>query len=399
MEQVLTVSQLTGLLKQHIENSFYSLTLEGEISGFKAAPTGHWYFSLKDDDCVISACLWKNTVWKVGFVPKNGDKVTVTGSVSVYGPRGTYSFNCTSMRKSGLGDILVRLEERKRYYQGLGYFDESLKKPIPKRPSKVAVITSPTGAALQDILQITGRRAGGMDILIVPALVQGEEAATCIAKRIRQVSDLHLADVVIVGRGGGSVEDLLPFSESCVIEAIHDCEIPVISAVGHEIDWAISDFVADLRAPTPSAAAELVCENAQDRLQMLENFRSSMKEIMRTRISDARLRLSCFSEKAVRRDIEARLGSMHMSLDSLMMQMQGSISLRINEMKTRLEVARSTIRALSPQSVLDRGYAIVTDRDGSVVRNTSALSKGDIIKVTVSDGGFEASVSEVCNER
>ncbi|MBP5757119.1 MAG: exodeoxyribonuclease VII large subunit, partial [Spirochaetales bacterium] len=193
----LSVAELTSLIKTTLEGSFYGLTVEGEISGFRPASTGHWYFSLKDKDAVIGCCMWRTSTARVPFKPKDGMKVIVTGNISVFEPRGTYQIICSSMQSAGEGDILAMLEERKRHYDSLGYFDPSLKKPIPKRPAKVAVITSPTGAALQDILQITGRRNGGMDIIILPAIVQGQDAAPSIAARIKEVNEFLLADVMI----------------------------------------------------------------------------------------------------------------------------------------------------------------------------------------------------------
>ena len=321
----LTVSELTSLIKNTLECSFFGLTVEGEISGFRPASTGHWYFSLKDQGAVIGCCMWRSTIPRVAFKPKDGMKVVVTGALSVFEPRGTYQIICTSMKVAGEGDILAMLEERKRRYDSLGYFDESKKKPIPRRPGRVAVITSPTGAALQDILQITGRRNKGLDIIILPAIVQGADAAISIATRIREVNDFALADVMIVGRGGGSIEDLLPFSEECVIEAIHESQIPVISAVGHEIDWAISDYVADLRAPTPSAAAELVCESSIDQMEKVNQLRADMTEAVVAKLNAVKLRLASFSPENAKAQLENRLNRRRMQLDSLSTDMQHKI--------------------------------------------------------------------------
>ncbi|MCQ2412138.1 MAG: exodeoxyribonuclease VII large subunit [Sphaerochaetaceae bacterium] len=393
----LTVSELTSLIKQTLEGSFFNLTIEGEISGFKPASTGHWYFSLKDQGAVISACMWRTTAARVMFRPRDGQKVIVTGNISVYEPRGTYQIVCTSIRLAGEGDILAMLEERKRQYAALGYFDESIKKPIPKRPNKVAVITSPTGAALQDILQITGRRNSGMDIIILPAVVQGPEAAPTIAKRIREVNDFLLADVMIVGRGGGSIEDLLPFSEDCVIQAIHESEIPVISAVGHEIDWAISDFVADLRAPTPSAAAELVCESSMDQLEKVNKLRSTMTETMLSKVNAIKLRLAAFSPESARAQLDNRVSKLRMALDSEVSEMNYAIKGLLTARKSKAELLRHKMQALSPLAVLDRGYSIITDKDGNTLKDIAQVTPGDDIQVTLSNGRITAGVKEVFN--
>ena len=395
----LTVSELTSLIKNTLECSFFGLTVEGEISGFRPAGTGHWYFSLKDQGSVIGCCMWRSTIPRVAFKPKDGMKVVVTGALSVFEPRGTYQIICTSMKVAGEGDILAMLEERKRRYDSLGYFDESEKKPIPRRPGRVAVITSPTGAALQDILQITGRRNKGLDIIILPAIVQGADAAISIAKRIKEVNDFALADVMIVGRGGGSIEDLLPFSEECVIEAIHESQIPVISAVGHEIDWAISDYVADLRAPTPSAAAELVCESSIDQMEKVNQLRSDMTESMVAKLNAVKLRLASFSPENAKAQLENRLNRRRMMLDSLSTDMQHSIHNLLNQRKAKADLLRHKMEALSPLAVLDRGYSIVTDKDGRTLKSVSQANAGDNITIRLSDGRILADVQEVQDGR
>lgn len=391
----LTVGELTNLIKTTLEGSFYGLTVEGEISGFRPASTGHWYFSLKDKDAVISCAMWRSNAARVQFRPKDGMKVTVTGNISVFEPRGTYQIVCTTMTSSGEGDILAMLEERKRHYDSLGYFDAARKKPIPRHPNRVAVITSPTGAALQDILQITGRRNRGMDIIILPAVVQGAEAAASIATRIREVNEFLLADVMIVGRGGGSVEDLLPFSEECVIEAIHESQIPVISAVGHEIDWAISDYVADLRAPTPSAAAELVCESSIDLLEKVGKTRQAMVEAITGRISSVKLRIAAFSPASARAQLENRLNRVRMRLDSEQTAIQHHMDSMLSERKAKVQMLSHKIQALSPLAVLERGYAIVTSEDGKTIKKTTDAKPGQNINLRMSDGILKANVREV----
>ncbi|MBQ3830199.1 MAG: exodeoxyribonuclease VII large subunit [Spirochaetales bacterium] len=391
----LSVSELTTLIKTTLETSFYGLTVEGEISGFRPASTGHWYFSLKDQSAVISCCMWRSSIPRVPFRPKDGMRVIVTGSISVFEPRGTYQIICTSMRLAGEGDILAMLEERKRKYDALGYFDPAIKKPIPVRPSRVAVITSPTGAALQDILQITGRRNKGMDIIILPAVVQGADAAPTIAARIREVNEFLLADVMIVGRGGGSIEDLLPFSEECVIEAIHESVIPVISAVGHEIDWAISDYVADLRAPTPSAAAELVCQSSLDQIEKVNQLRSAMYDALIGRLNTIKLRIAAFSPAAARAQLESRLNRVRMTLDSDTVSLSHRMESLISARKSKAELLRHKIMALSPLSVLERGYSITSDSQGRTVRSASQVSCGDKLTLTLKDGKITTIAQEV----
>lgn len=393
----LSVSELTSLIKTTLEGSFYGLTVEGEISGFRPASTGHWYFSLKDQNAVIGCCMWRSTIPRVNFKPRDGMKVIVTGSISVFEPRGSYQIICTSMKVAGEGDILAMLEERKRKYDALGYFDPAKKKPIPRHPGRVAIITSPTGAALQDILQITGRRNMGMDLIILPAVVQGDGAAPTIAERIREVNEFLLADVMIVGRGGGSIEDLLPFSEECVIEAIHESDIPVISAVGHEIDWALSDFVADLRAPTPSAAAELVCESSLDQINRVAQLRSAMYDAIIGRLNSVRLRIAAFSPASARAQLDSRLNRVRMRLDADTSDMRHRMDMRVSTMKSRSELLRHKLDALSPLAVLDRGYAIVAAQDGSTVKSVKQVNEGEALTVTMKDGKIMTMVREVEN--
>ncbi len=395
----LTVSELTSLIKTSLEGSFFGLTVEGEISGFRPAATGHWYFTLKDAGAVVSCVMWRTTAARSPVKPQDGMKVVVTGSLSVYEPRGSYQIVCTSMREAGEGDILAMLEERKRRYDAMGYFDPAIKKPIPKAPHRVAVITSPTGAALQDILQITGRRNPGMDIIILPAVVQGAEAAPTIAARIDEVNAFLLADVIITGRGGGSVEDLLPFSEECVIEAIHRSQIPVISAVGHEIDWAISDFVADLRAPTPSAAAELVCESSADRIEKVRQLKSSMFEAMSARVSAARLKIAAFSPQAASARLEGMLNRMRFRLDSCVSVLQHGMESRISDSRAKATLLRHKIGDLSPQSVLGRGYGIIASEGGKTITKAHDADKGGKIRIIMADGTIRALVEEVSDGR
>jgi len=257
----LSVSALTNLIKGTLEGFYSSVAVQGEVSNAKLSSSGHLYFSLKDREALIQAVMFKYRLSFLGFEIRDGMKLIVSGGVSVYAARGQYQLIAQSARIAGTGDILAMLEERKRRLAAEGLFDEDKKRPLPRFPSRVALITSPSGAAVRDIIHVLGRRNAGVDLIILPCPVQGEGAAEIIAARIRQANRLSVADVLIVGRGGGSLEDLLAFSDEAVVRAVAESEIPVISAVGHEIDWAICDYAADLRAATPSAAAELVAES------------------------------------------------------------------------------------------------------------------------------------------
>ena len=392
----LSVSELTQMLKQTLESSFFGLLIEGEVSNFSASSSGHWYFNLKDKDSMISATMWRNSVMRLGFVPKDGDKVIVKGNITVYPPRGSYQINCTSMKLSGEGDILAMLEERKRHYAELGWFEN--KKPIPARPERVAVITSATGAALHDILQVTGRRNAGLDIIILPAQVQGDEAAAQIAARIEEVNMFGLAPVMIVGRGGGSVEDLLPFSDDLVIRAIHESEVPVISAVGHEVDWAISDFVADLRAPTPSAAAELVCLSGMEQLEKVSAIKSSMFETVRGKLRTVRTALEGVGTRASGRIVANRISNARFAIDSHARNLGSSIKTVLSEKRHTLTVQKNIFNLVNPKAVLSRGYSIVSTLDGRTIRDSKDIAKGQNIRIRLGSGKAGAQVTEVENE-
>ncbi|MFA6784575.1 MAG: exodeoxyribonuclease VII large subunit [Sphaerochaeta sp.] len=390
----LSVSDLTSLIKTTLEEGFYGLKVTGEISNFRPASTGHWFFTLKDSTCAISAVMFKGSAWKVNFTPKEGDQVTVTGSLDVYGARGTYQLKCSTMEKSGNGDILALLEQRKQNYAQLGYFDASHKKPLPSHPQRVGVVTSPTGAALQDILQILSRRAPSLDILVLPATVQGTSAAQTIANRIQQANLLLLCDVLIVGRGGGSLEDLLPFSEECVIEAIYESQIPVISAVGHEIDWALSDFVGDVRAPTPSAAAELVSQGILDNRLRLNSLRQTM-------IDSLKYRLQLLTQQVLRTRPQAMQNNMMHTLEKKEYLLVNAHQNMVQAMKDiftlytqRLELGKRELQALSPLAILARGYAVVTDPNGKLIHSRQETTVGENITVTFTDGSRKALIEE-----
>jgi exodeoxyribonuclease VII large subunit len=435
----LTVSELTSLIKSTLEQGFYGLKVTGEISNFRPSSTGHWFFSLKDQDAYISAVMFRGKLWRVPFTPMDGDKVTVTGSIDVYEKRGTYQIVCDTMEKAGSGDILAMLEERKKKYDAMGWFAPELKKPLPTYPKRVGVITSPTGAALQDILQILGRRAPFLDVLIYPAVVQGDEAAASIAERIEEANMMGLCDVLIVGRGGGSLEDLLPFSEECVITAIHESKIPVVSAVGHEIDWAISDFVADMRAPTPSAGAELVSQGYMKLRSDIIDATSSLCSFMEQKIHIAEVGLAYYNTERLSstlqkktEDMEYRLanateglergwwivqtGSEHslllakerlqsvkptiqlekqeMALETKRQLLMASWQATMQHLQTTLSGTTSQLQALDPLAILKRGFSVVMGADGKVITHAKDLKPKMEVALRFSDGKRQAIVKE-----
>lgn len=394
LEQVLTVSQITEYIKEILETSFHTITIEGEISNWRPSSAGHIYFTLKDNNSQIKAVLFRGNAFHLTFRPKDGDKVRCTGSLSVYGPQGTYQIIVSKMEPVGAGNILQMLEERKRKLAAEGLFDESRKKALPKYPRKIGVVTSPTGAAIKDILQITKRRNKGIDIVILPAIVQGDGAASTIVKMIQLANFYKLCDVLIVGRGGGSLEDLLPFSEESVIRAVAESEIPVVSAVGHEIDWALCDFAADVRAATPSAAAELAVPLAADIKQLLTGYKNELYTQITQKTKHARLLISSFKpdifEMRFRSIQQPLLNRYAAAKDNLYKNMQD----KLKDLRTRIAQNVTILENASPQTIFNRGYSMVTDQSGKVIRDSTQVSAGDQIEIVPAKGKIKAKVMD-----
>lgn len=391
----LSVSQLTGLIKTMLEGSFSNISLKGEISNFRPNASGHLYFSLKDSDSQISAVMFRGRAASLDFTPKDGTLVVVKGSVSVYAPRGNYQIIITSMTKAGAGDILEMIEQRKRQFAQEGLFDSSRKKNIPFFPGTVGIVTSPTGAALRDILQIVRRRNDKVSIVILPALVQGEEAAPSITRMIKIANTYSLCDVLIVGRGGGSLEDLLPFSEECVVRAIANSDIPVVSAVGHEIDWALSDFAADLRASTPSAAAELTVPEKRSVTESIQSAVTDLKTEIDKRIKNMKLLLKTFTPESMElqfRNIELPVLN---RFDTVQKQLKQNMQTYIEEKRRKIAQCTQILENCNPQTIFDRGYSMVCDAEtGRVIRNASDTAFGKKLLIRPSKGSIYAEVTK-----
>ncbi|MFA7672122.1 MAG: exodeoxyribonuclease VII large subunit [Sphaerochaetaceae bacterium] len=387
---IFSVSELTFLIKESLEESFRAVSIEGEISNFKIASSGHWYFQLNDNEATISAIMFKNRSWNLSSAPKDGDKVVVKGSLSLYAKRGSYQVICDSITLSGTGDILLLLEKRKQEFASLGYFEQSRKKSLPKYPKRVGIVTSPTAAALQDIIQTFGRRAKAIELLVYPSLVQGENAADNIAKQITRANKEKLVDILIVGRGGGSLEDLLPFSEKVVVEAIYQSVIPVVSGVGHEIDFALSDFVADVRASTPTAAAEIISEPFLNLSQLVKRYSEDLASLVKNRISLAKKEAMVFTFERMREYLGTRLSTIKITLDDLKEEIFNTVSKRIENLEYRYKLQKSNLETLNPIKVLERGYAIVTTEENKVVFDANTLKVEEQIEITFSKGKVTA---------
>lgn len=389
----LTVTQLTNLIKNMLENSFQNILLKGEISNFKPSSAGHLYFSLKDADAQISAVMFRGSASNLTFQPKDGTMVQARGKISVYAPRGNYQLIIISMEKAGTGNIMEMIEQRKRKLAAEGLFDSARKRTLPYFPKTVGIVTSPGGAALRDILNIRKRRNDKVEIIVLPSLVQGDTAAPTIVNMIQIANRHKLCDVLIVGRGGGSLEDLLPFSEESVVRAIAASEIPVVSAVGHEIDWALSDFAADCRAPTPSAAAEIVIPEKTAILNEIDAFKKNLYGEITERTRSLRLLLKSFDPENMHTrllNIEQRLSE---RFDRAFDSMKSSMEELIKDRRRTIEHSREILENCNPQSIFERGYSMVTDRDGNIIRDAHNLNSGDQIKIRPAKGEIEATVN------
>jgi exodeoxyribonuclease VII large subunit len=390
-----TVSQITFLIRDLLEQEFFSVTVEGEISNLRPSSTGHLYFSLKDEEAILSVVMFKNRLGGLSFQPADGLKVKASGNISVYAKRGNYQLICETLVRSGEGEILAMLERRKQKLAALGLFDPQRKKPLPLFPARVAVVTSPTGAAIRDILRVLKRRNAGLSLVILPAPVQGEGAAEVITRQIRTANAFQMADVIIVARGGGSLEDLLPFSEESVVLAIAESRIPVISAVGHEIDFTLSDFAADLRAPTPSAAAELVSASRVELARSIGALGQGLCDTLLGRLEKARLRLEQFSPEDLERQLRYFLQPFLLGLDEARQGLAEAFKDRLRDRRHRLEVLSEALLAASPLAILSRGYAVVTHRrTGRALLSPASVKPEDLVDIRLHRGGLTAAVKE-----
>lgn len=392
-DTVLTVTQLTELIKDTLEG-FPEIILEGEISNYRPSSSGHVYFVLKDSTAQISAVLWRSSAAKLNFIPRDGNLVRVKGRLSVYPPRGNYQFVITQMDLAGAGNILLMLEERKKKLAAEGLFDDSRKRELPAFPDTIGVVTSPTGAALRDILQITRRRSKYVSVILFPAAVQGDAAAESIVRQIRTANDYRLCDVLIVGRGGGSLEDLLPFSEEAVVRAVAESEIPVISAVGHEIDWALCDFAADRRAPTPSAAAEIAVPVLDDVLYYFEEKEKEYESEIRARVERLKLMVKEFSPE----NLELRFRNIEQPLlqrfDFAKEDLLKNLGDRINNARTKLEKQILILENANPSALLQRGYSMVRDmKSGKIIKSSGEVTAGSALEIVPAKGKIFASVT------
>ena len=381
----LTVTEITRRIKLSLETSFPRVWLQGEISNFKQHTSGHLYFTLKDEGAQISAVMWRSRAANLAMFPEDGMKVIARGSITVYPPRGNYQIDCDQIQPLGIGELQLAFERLKKKLAGEGLFDSEHKKPIPEYPECIGIVTSKTGAALQDIRSVLSRRFPSVRVILAPVRVQGIGAAEEIAGAIDDMNRFGGVDVMIVGRGGGSLEDLWAFNEEVVARAIYASRIPVISAVGHEIDFSIADFVADLRAPTPSAAAEMVVKDRAEIIEVLRNIWYTIQHGVEERVSTLHDSVKGLVTSYAFNRPRDLLRESNQRVDELERSLQLS-SAHVLEMAVHSQKALTQrLEALSPKSVMARGYTIVR-KNGAIVVSAKKLGKGDLATVQFHDG-------------
>ncbi|MBQ4104451.1 MAG: exodeoxyribonuclease VII large subunit [Clostridia bacterium] len=390
---VFSVTELNNYVKRILDNdeNLKNVFVTGEISNFKNHYSGHMYMTIKDEGGAIKAVMFSSYASRLKFVPENGMKVIIFGSVSLYNKDGSYQLYITDMQPDGVGALNLAYEQLKEKLQNEGLFNAEFKKPIPEFPQKIGVMTAPDGAAVRDIFSILKRRYPVAEIVFCPVAVQGERAAPEIAKAIKLFNEQNAADVLIVGRGGGSLEDLWAFNEEIVARAIFESKIPVISAVGHETDFTIADFVADLRAPTPSAAAELAVPDIFELKSELLGLKQHLSVLMRNMLTGEKERLENFEKQITILSPTNKIINSRQELSNLYEKVVNSITSKLNDEKTKISLLSSKLNALSPLEVLSRGYSI-SYKNEMPIKSVGDVKTGDNIKIRVTDGEFFAEV-------
>ena len=390
----ITVTNLNKYIKSKIDSDemLNNVLVKGEISNFKNHYTGHMYFTLKDENSLIKCVMFKTYTTHLSFMPKDGMKVIILGSVSVFERDGVYQVYAKAMKQDGLGSLYEAYEKLKAKLSEEGLFDESHKKKIPFMPKTIGVLTSNTGAVIRDIINVSTRRNPNVHIRLYPVPVQGAGAAEKIAEGIEFMNKNNLADVLIIGRGGGSLEDLWPFNEERVARAIYNSKIPIISAVGHETDFTIADFVADLRAPTPSAAAELAVANIDDVKSTLFLYNTRYKNALKKKLQLMRLSYEkCMARQAFKNPTQ-KINEQYIVIDMKVKAMQNKIQLKLKEERTKFIKQVSKLDTLSPLKTLARGYSIVTDSSNKIIKSVKDLKEDQNINIRLADGEKQAKV-------
>lgn len=390
----MTVCELNNYIKDVIDNDMMlnNVYIKGEISNFKNHYSGHMYFTLKDEKSLIKCVMFKSYTGNLDFVPKDGMNVVVLGTVSVFERDGVYQIYVKGMEEDGMGALYKAYEQLKEKLQDEGLFDEKYKKKIPMLPTSIGVVTSSTGAVIRDIINVTTRRFSKVNIKLFPSQVQGKGAAQTIVKAIEYFNFEKNVDLIIVARGGGSLEDLWPFNEEVTARAIFKSEIPIISAVGHETDFTIADFVADLRAPTPSAAGELAVPSLDEVKWKIQSSQRRLVMALRKKLSDGKSRYEALKNRKVFREPYDLIRTHILTIDSLIKRMQSKVLLTIKDDKIKLAKYSAGLDKLSPLKTLSRGYSVLEDCDGKIIKSVKELNKGDKIKIILHNGEKNAEI-------
>ena len=392
-DMAISVSELNSYIKNKIADDEYlnNVLIKGEISNFKNHYTGHMYFTLKDENSLIKCIMFKSYAQKLDFIPKDGMKVFVLGGVSVFERDGIYQIYVKAMQEDGVGILYKKYEELKQRLDEEGYFDESHKQKIPLMPKVIGVLTSQTGSVIRDIINVSTRRNPNVQIRLYPVPVQGEGAAEKIADGIRFMNENNLADVLILARGGGSLEDLWPFNEEIVAHAIYNSKLPIISAVGHETDFSISDFVADLRAPTPSAAAELAVPDIYEIKQKINVYQNRLRMSLVKKVEIMKLRYEKCMNSRVFKEPTRNINDNYLRIDNYIKRLENTIKIKQKEEKTKYIELISKLDTLSPLKTLTRGYSLVEEND-KIIKSAKDVKTGDKINIRFVDGTKQAEI-------
>ena len=394
--KVLSVSELTQQIKSTLNGTFSQVAVTGEIANFTRAHSGHFYFTIKDSHSQISAIMWESWQYSLKFEPKNGHEVICTGNIDVYGPRGTYQLSVRSMEPKGIGSLQLAFKQLHAKLKAKGYFDPEKKKPLPKFPRRIAVVTSPSGAAIRDFLQVAMRRWPSLDVTVIPCRVQGEGAAFQIARGIRAAHHLKpQPDAIVVGRGGGSAEDLWCFNEEPVVEAIYKSGIPIVSSIGHEIDVTLADLAADKRALTPTEAAEIVFQERMEIENNLNVTQQRMQQAITAKLESLRERLDSISSRPVLAQPQYKTQQLSQRIDELQFRMQAAMDQQVQNKKSSIRQFAAQLQSLSPLNVLSRGYSITSKPEtGELIRSADQVGDGDQIEVAFHDSKLLAKVEK-----
>ncbi len=395
LNNTLSVSQITGHIQHTLEADFSSVWVKGELSNLTRHSSGHWYFSLKDRSAQLGAVMFRRQNGSVRFEISHGMEITVHGRISVYPPQGRYQLIVDQMLPAGQGDLHLAFEALKKKLATEGLFDPARKRPLPAYPQRIGIITSPTGAAIRDMLNILSRRFPLAEVLLIPVRVQGEGAASEITQAIEDFNQRADCQVLIVGRGGGSLEDLWAFNEEQVARAIAASTIPIVSGVGHETDTTISDFTADHRAPTPSAAAELVVPDSHELMSRLINMGHTLHKTISHRVDRNRQRLEALQNSyALKRPVLMIEQSLQ-RLDQLQDRSFRSSAEKINLMLSKLTGLEQQVQALNPLAILERGYAVVSQENGQIIQSVKQVNRGDAVRIRLKDGDVQTTIKKV----